>query len=153
MNVALDDYITLVDTMKLVLGHIRQKIQIRKNPKLYAFDLHLEEVNRLDVMTWELEVDLSSFRKLLFAETSVRNPCSNSVRSKRGLIDILFYGMKYLFGTADVRDVKPLAAVCNDFHAFESKMAHAADHQITYFYTLAEVTKQNVKDTTDLARK
>ena len=32
-------------------------------------------------------------------------------------------------------------------------MLHAADHQITYFYTLAEVTKQNVKDTTDIYRK
>ena len=119
VNVALDDYMTLVDTMKLVLGHIRQKIQVRKNPKSYAFDLHWEEVNRLDVMTRELEVDLSSFRKFLFEEVSVRNPCSNSVRSKRGLIDILVYGMKYLFGTADVRDVKRLSAVCNDFHAFE----------------------------------
>jgi hypothetical protein len=102
-------------------------------------------------MTRELDVDLSNFRKLLFEETSVRNPCSNSVRSKRGLIDILFYGMKYLFGTADVRDVKRLAAVCDDFHAFESKMVHAADHQLTYFHTLDEATKQNVKDTTDSA--
>ena len=91
-------------------------------------------------MTWELEVDLSSFRKLLFEEASVRNPCSNSVRSKRGLIDILVYGMKYLFETAAVRDVKHLAAVCDDFHAFESKMLHAADHQLTFFHTLYEVT-------------
>lgn len=108
MNVALDDCVTLVDTVKLVLGHIRQKIQVLKNPKSYVFDLHREEVNRLAVMTRELEVDLSSFRKLLFEEVSFRNPSSTSVHSKRGLINILGYGMKYLFGTADARDVKLL---------------------------------------------
>jgi hypothetical protein len=108
VNVALDDCVTLVDTVKLVLGHIRQKIQVLKNPKSYVFDLHREEVNRLAVMTRELEVDLSSFRKLLFEEVSFRNPSSTSVHSKRGLINILGYGMKYLFGTADARDVKLL---------------------------------------------
>jgi hypothetical protein len=48
---ALDDYVTLVDSMKLILGHILQKIQVQKNPKSYAFDLHWEEVIRLDVMS------------------------------------------------------------------------------------------------------
>ena len=70
----------------------------------------------------------------------------------KGLIDIWGYGMKYLFGTADAREVKRLAAVCDKLHAFESKMVHSADHQLTYLRTLYEVTKQNVKDTTDLAR-
>lgn len=64
MNAALDDYITFVDTKKLVLAHILQKIQVHKNPKSHAFDLHWEEVNRLDMMTGELEVDLSSIRKI-----------------------------------------------------------------------------------------
>jgi len=69
-----------------------------------------------------------------------------------GLIDILGYRMKYLFGTVDARDVKRLAAVCDELHAFESKMVHSADHQLTYLRTLDEGTKQTVKDTTDLAR-
>jgi hypothetical protein len=105
--------------MKLVLGHIRQKIQVQKNPKSYAFALHWEEVNRLDVMTRELEVDLSSFWKLLFEEVSDRNPSSTSVLSKRRLVDILGYGMKYLFGTADEPDVKRFEAVCHELHAFK----------------------------------
>jgi hypothetical protein len=138
--------------MRLVLGHIRQKIQVQNNPKSYAFDLHWEEVNRLDVMTRELEGDLSSFRKLPFEEASVRNPSSTRVRSKRELIDILGYGMKYLFGTADARGVNLLAAVCDELHAFESKTVHSADHQLTYLRTLDEGTKQTVKDTTDSAR-
>jgi septal ring factor EnvC (AmiA/AmiB activator) len=61
--------------------------------------------------------------------------------------------MQYLFGTADARDVKRLAAVCDELHAFESRTVHAADHQLTYLRTLDEMTKQNVKDTLDLARK
>jgi hypothetical protein len=82
----------------------------------------------------------------------VRNPRTTSVRSKRRLIDILGYGKTYLFGTADTRDVKCLAAVYDEQHAFESRMVHAADHRLTYLRTLDEVTKQNVKDMIDLAR-
>jgi hypothetical protein len=87
---------------------------VQKNPKPYAFDIHWEEVNRLEITTREFEVDLSSFRKLLFEEPSVRNTSTTSVHSKRGLIAILGYGMKYLFGLAVARDVKRLAAVCDD---------------------------------------
>jgi hypothetical protein len=64
VNAALDDHVTFVDTKTLVLAHILQKIQVQKNQKSYAFDLHWEEVNQLDMMTGELEVDLSSFRKI-----------------------------------------------------------------------------------------
>jgi hypothetical protein len=60
--------------------------------------------------------------------------------------------MKYLFGTADARDVKRLTAVCNELHAFESRVTHAAHHQLTYIRTLDEVTKQNARDIADLAR-
>jgi hypothetical protein len=79
----------------------------------------------LDIIVRELDTDLQSFSKLLFEETLIRNP---SVRTKRGLIDALGYGMKYLFGTADARDVKRLTAVCNKLHGFESKVTHAVDH-------------------------
>jgi hypothetical protein len=60
--------------------------------------------------------------------------------------------MKYLFGTADARDVKRLVAVCDELHAFELKMVHEADHQLTYLRILDETTRQNVGDTNDLAR-
>jgi hypothetical protein len=88
----------------------------------------------------------------LFEETSVRNFGTTSVRSKRGLIDVLGYGMKYLFGTADAREVKRLTAVCDELHAFESRMMHAADHQLTYIRSLDGVSRQNAKDIADLAR-
>jgi hypothetical protein len=98
VNIALDDFATLVDTMKSVLSHFRQKIHVQQNPKSYSFDIHWGEINQLDKMVGELEVDLRSFQRLLFEEILVQNPRTISVRDKRGLIDILGYGMKYLFG-------------------------------------------------------
>jgi septal ring factor EnvC (AmiA/AmiB activator) len=62
----------------------------------------------------------------------------------------LGYGLKYLFGTADAQDVKRLTAVCNKLHAFESKMTHAVEHQLTYIQTLDEVTRQNAIDIANL---
>jgi hypothetical protein len=106
-------------------------------------------------MVRELEVDSRSFQKLLFDGTPVRNPSTTSIRNRRGLIDVLGCKMKYLFGAADERDVKRLMAVCDELHAFESKMVHAADHQLTYSYIskLDAMTRQNAKDIVDLARR
>jgi type II secretory pathway component PulM len=47
--------------------------------------------------------------------------------------------------------VKRLTAVCDELHAFEGQMVHAADQQLTYLRTLYKVSKQNTKDTVDLA--
>jgi hypothetical protein len=149
VNVALYDYVTLIDSMKLVLKHIRLKIQAQKQAKFTVVEIHWEEVDQLGRMVGELEIDLRSFQRLLVEEVLNRNP---NVRDKRGLINIFGYGMKYLFGTADVRDVKQLSAICDKLHVFETKMVHVAKQQFTYIRTLDETTKQNVKDTVDLAR-
>jgi hypothetical protein len=103
-------------------------------------------------MIKKLEVDLMSSQRLLFEETIVRNPSGADVRDKRGLINILGYGLKYLFGTADAKDVKRLTKVCDELHAFKLKMMHAAEQQLTYTRTLDEMTKQNVKNTNELTR-
>jgi len=47
------------------------------------------EVSRLDTMVRGLETDLQSFRKLLFEEMLTRNLGTSSVRTRRGLIDVL----------------------------------------------------------------
>jgi len=130
VNIALDDYNILIENMKLVLDHIRQKIQVYKNPKSYSFDIHWEELNRLNEMVRKLEVGLKEFKSLLFEETEgklVRNPRDGNIRYKRGLLNVLGYGLKYLFGTADAKDVQRLTRVCDDLHAFKTKMIHAAD--------------------------
>jgi hypothetical protein len=100
-------------------------------------------------------MDLMGFKRLLFEETEetlVRNPRDGNVRDKRGLINVLGYGLKYLFVTADGKDVKRLSRVCDDLHAFNLKVVHAAEQQLTYIRALNEMTKQNVKNTVELTR-
>ena len=72
-NIALVDCNTLVSLMKLMLGHIRQKIQVEKKPNSFFFYIHWEDSCRLNKIVEELEEDSKSFRKLLFEETAVRN--------------------------------------------------------------------------------
>ena len=62
VNIALDDYESLVGVMELVLGQVRRNIQVHENPKVYSFDIHWEEINRLEKMDGELENDLNSFK-------------------------------------------------------------------------------------------
>ena len=62
-------------------------------------------------MVKELGNDLQGFRRSLFEGDSVRGSGSTRTRSKRGLLNVLGYGMKYLFGTADARDVQRLTNV------------------------------------------
>jgi len=64
VNIALDDYNILIENMKLILYHVRQKIQVCKNPKSYSFDIQWEEVNRRNEMVRKLEVDLKEFKSL-----------------------------------------------------------------------------------------
>jgi hypothetical protein len=122
VNIALDDYDVLIDNMKSILYAVRQKIQVHKNPKTVSFDIYWNEIDRLDRTVERLELGLISFQKLLFKDTLVRNPGFAVARNKRGLINILGYGLKYLFGMADAKDVKRLTKVCDDLHKFKAKM-------------------------------
>ena len=115
LNIALDDYAALVEIMKTTLSQIRHKIQVHKYPPSYSFDIHLGEINLLDTMVRDHDAAVQIFRKLLFERTS--NPDITSIHMKRGLIKALGYGLKYLFGTADARDVQRLTAVCDKLHA------------------------------------
>jgi hypothetical protein len=94
--------------------------------------MYWDEISRLETMIRELEVDVESFQKLLSEETSTRTIGTSSVRAKRGLINVLGYGLKYLFGTADARDVKRLNIICDELHIFETRITHAVDSQLTY---------------------
>ena len=153
VNIALDDYDALVHMMRYTLSQVRQKIGIHRTPKVrgYFFDIHWDEIDRLDTMVQGLDDDLQSFRKLLFEDEMSRSPTRVNARGKRGLINLLGYGMKYLFGTADSQDVKRLTNVCDELHGFKSKMTHAIGHQLTYIHTLDETIKQSTVDIADLA--
>ena len=102
-------------------------------------------------MNGELKHDLNNFKQLLFQEDVSRNPAVQGKRTRRGLINVLGYGLKYLFGTADAREVKRLTAVCDELHTFETQVTHA-DQQVTYLRTLGDMTKQNASDAIDLTR-
>jgi hypothetical protein len=155
VNIALSDYDMLIENMKLILSDVREKIEVHNNPKLFSFDIHWEEINRLDGMVRKLEMDLMGFKRLLFEETEetlVTNPRDGDVRDKRELKNVLGYGLKYMFGTADAKDVKRLTRVCDELHAFKFNVVHAAEQQLTYIRALDEMTKQNVKNTVELNR-
>jgi len=79
-----------------------------------------------------------------------KDPTPSNARSKRGFLDVMGYGLKYLFGTADARDVKRLSAICDELHKFKAKMMHAVDHQMTYIRVLDKTIKQNAMDITEV---
>jgi hypothetical protein len=72
-------------------------------------------------------------------------------RAKRSLVNVVGYGLKYLFSTTDAKDVKRLVKACDELHVFET-MTYASEHQLTYIRTLDEMTRQNAKDIVEVAR-
>jgi hypothetical protein len=140
VNIAVNDYEELIGLMKLIIKQIQQKIEWSPSITLYW-----EEVGRLHRMIQGLENDVRSFQKLLLEGTGGK-------RTKRGLLNVVGYGLKYLFGTADVGDVERLTKVCDELHTFEEKMTHASEQQLTYIRALDEVTKQNAKDIVEVTR-
>jgi hypothetical protein len=105
-------------------------------------------------MNRQLEDDLRVFRLLLFKEMPRRNLMGQRapIRAKGGLVNVLGYGLKYLFGTADAKDVKRLADICDELHVLKMQMVEAANQQLTYLRNLDETTRQNTKDTIELAQ-
>ena len=85
VNIALDNYDALVHIMRYTLSQARQKIGVHRNPRVrvYSFDIHWDEIDRLDTMVQELDDDVQSFRKLLFEEEVFRSPTRVNGRVKR----------------------------------------------------------------------
>jgi hypothetical protein len=96
-------------------------------------------------------LDLESVSKLLSEEVPLRHPVSSTDQHKRGLVNLVGYGLKYLFGT-DGKDVKQLNAVCDNLHTFQQDAVHETEQQLSYLRTLDVATKKNAKSITDLAR-
>jgi hypothetical protein len=145
MTIALDDYYTLVYRMMWMLNQISQKIQLQKNPKPYSLEVHWDEINRLITIIQRLDIDLQGFRKLIFEEILPRDFRAMNTRTTREFLNIISYGMKYLFGTADAKDVKRLSDVCDKLQIFKTTVTHAIDHQLMYIRALDD-TKRQTKD-------
>jgi hypothetical protein len=151
VNIALDDYVNLIQGMRFILVQTQRNIDSHKTTS-NTLDIHWEEIRRLHKITDELESDLSSVSNLLSKEIPITKGKTNMQRNKRGLINFFGYGLKYLFGTADARDVKRLNAVCDNLQSFQTKVVHATEQQMSYLHTLDEATKANAKATLDLGR-
>jgi hypothetical protein len=91
VNIALDDCAMLITNMKMILNQVRQKIQIEKSPRIYSVDLYCEEIDRLYTVVSGLETDVKSFQRLLFEEPLFKNIGTTAIRTKRGLINVLWY--------------------------------------------------------------
>jgi hypothetical protein len=143
VNIALDYYSDLINSMKTMIKQLQQKIRNQNHVWTSSSNIYWGEVDRLDRVVRELEDD-RDFQKLLLQEPAGR-------RSKRGLINVLGSELKYLFGTADAKDVERLAKACDELHSRE-RTTHASEQQLTYIRALDETTKQNTKDTFELAR-
>jgi hypothetical protein len=107
--------------MRIVIGQVRHNIQVHKEPSASILDIHWEEIDRLEVLNQGLQNDVNSFRQLLFKDEIDKNPAVKGVRTKRGPVSVLGYGLKYIFGTADARDVQRMTAVCNELHSLNPK--------------------------------
>jgi hypothetical protein len=105
-NIALDDYIAFIQGMRVILVQIQKNVERYQSPNKKTLDIHWNEVSRLRDITNELEVDLESVSKLLSEEVPLKSFKQNPTRQRRGLINLFGYGLKYLFGTADAKDVK-----------------------------------------------
>jgi len=66
-------------------------------------------------------------------ETLVWQTNYTSIFNERNLTDILGCGMRYLFQTAVAREIKCLAAVSDELHAYQAKAVYAV---ISLQYTI-----------------
>jgi hypothetical protein len=142
--------VNLIQGMRFILVQIQRNIDLHKGPNK-VLDVHWEKI-RLHRITDELESDLLSVSNLLSEEIPIMKGRKNMQRNKRGLINFFGYGLKYLFGTADARDIKRLNTVCDNLQSFQTKVVHATEQQMSYLHTLDEATKANAKATLDLGR-
>jgi hypothetical protein len=152
VNIALDDYLNLIKGMKFALTQTRRNIELYRSADRSDFDIRREEINQTERLTTELEMDLESVSKVLLEEVPLRHPVSSPDRHKRGLVDLVGYGLKYLFGMADAKDVKGLNAVCDNLHTFQQDAVHATEQQLSFLRILDAATKVNAKNAIDLAR-
>jgi hypothetical protein len=152
VNVTLDDYVNLIQGMRFILAQFQRKIELQQSSSSKVLDIHWEEIKRMYKVTDQLEADLASVSKLLAEEEPIRNGKRNTRRARRGLINIFGYGLKYLFGTADARDVKRLNNICDNLQSFQKNVIHTTGQRTTYFHALDVAIKANAKATLDLAR-
>jgi hypothetical protein len=82
INIALDDYLSLIKSTKFALTQIRRNIKMYRSSDKSDFDIRWEEISQIERLKNEIEVDLESVSKLLSEEVPVRHPVNNPNRPK-----------------------------------------------------------------------
>ena len=78
------------------------------------------EVQRLSRMIEEIEADVESFKALLPRTVKV----TKRYRKKRGLVNMVGYAFKYLFGTMDNRDMETINHFIDEMQVFSENVVH-----------------------------
>jgi hypothetical protein len=65
--------------------------------------------------------------KLLSGGVPIRDGKGDTRRTRRGIINVFEYGLKYLFWTADAKDVKRLNDVRDNLQSFQRKVIHTIE--------------------------
>jgi hypothetical protein len=58
VNIALDDYVNLIESMRFILAQIQRNIELHRNPSHKVLDIQWDEIKRLHKVTDELETDV-----------------------------------------------------------------------------------------------
>jgi hypothetical protein len=88
----------------------------------------------------------------LSEEVPLKPDKQGPIRRRRGLVNLFRYRLKYLFGTADAKDVKRLNDVCHNLQSFKQNVIHTTEQQMTYLRSLDETTMINMRAMLELAK-
>lgn len=152
VNINLEVYRNLIVRIREILEEARQEI-----PRIMFGRLTVlwTELDRVGDIVDNLADELLDITKLLpEPDTSFQLQVSSvqdQNRTRRGLIDVVGYTLKYLFGTMDSRDLHNINHVIDQLQGFQQKILHVEEHQLTWIKTLDQETHLNAQNTIKLA--
>ena len=99
-------------------------------------------------MIEEIEADVELFKALL--PRMVKG--TKQYRKKRGLVNIVGYAFKYLFGTMDNRDMETINHFIDEMQGFGENVVHTMEQQVSYVKKLNTRVEDNTRNIVELAK-
>ena len=160
LEVAVDDYVQMIQEMKKVMSTIGVSIdQLFTTEERAANNRHIDiererkiytpEIARMNQLIRDIEVEVESFQALLPKAVNTTVPGG---RKKRGLINIIGYVMKYLFGTMDHHDMETMNRFIDTMKVFATQVTHTTDQQLTYIQRLNDKVIGNTRNIVSMAK-
>ena len=150
LEVAVDDYVQMIQEMKVVMKTIGVSIDtifpVTLNPEK---KIYTPEIARMNQLIRDIEVEVESFRALLPKAINTTVPGS---RTKRGLVNIIGYVMKYLFGTIDHHDMENMNRFIDSMKVFATQVTHTTEQQLTYIQRLNDKVIGNTRNIVSMAK-